>query len=130
MLEIALVDRPFVFPGRCLDGTQDGPVIDLCVELPMELGRAYLSMRQLRDALRVAPKSLIHQLVTERGDYVPAGEHRQIVTELEAELVEARHEIEELRSVSLAMLRRAGQELAEERSTDGTADSRSPARAA
>lgn len=83
-MESQLVETPRFFPGTCIDGRQDGPVIDTFYE-PPGYGRVYLSQTMVRHAallLGMVDKTDI----TERDEKLRKQDRR--IAELEGELAE------------------------------------------
>jgi hypothetical protein len=120
MREPMLVDTPALFPGACVDGRQNGPVVATFVQLP-GWGEVYLSREMLRDCVRLLPGT-IEELAGERGMVYPA-ELEARLARVEAELAEKNQELAELLPITSLQIRRAlqAQEPAKRKAPAGSA---------
>lgn len=95
-----LVDSPTFFPGTCVDGRQDGPVVDTFYE-PPGYGRLYLSRQMLRDCTRLH-RGTVEELAGELG-WTPPAEHHAAVSKLEQRVAELEGRLAELEPVERAL---------------------------
>ena len=106
MRDPQVVETPHLFPGACVDGRQDGPVVDTFYE-PLGYGRVYLSRQMLRDSTRLFPH-IVAELAEEMG-FVRPEIHASMIQTRDEEIQAAHRDVAALEQANLNLARRLGE---------------------
>lgn len=99
-MDATLAETPQHFPHVCLDGRQDGPVVNTNHTIP-GYGILYLSRQQLRDYTRLVPEIVV-ELASEIG-WMSAVEHEETVGGRDSKITELEGRLAELEPVERAL---------------------------